>query len=105
MYLRYTQRHGSKQTYCVVVSDWLTVKRMEGTMRDVVEVFCTVILRNYDRGLKKTTKGLRLVWAPADVQPGVSKIRDSSDTSSYINFSVILKVKNVDIYICMKINI
>jgi hypothetical protein len=42
-----------KQTSCAVGSDWLTVKGMEGTMRDVVEVYCTVISRNYERGTEE----------------------------------------------------
>ena len=39
-------------------SEWLTVKGMKGKMGDVFEVFCTVISRDYGRGLKKPTKCL-----------------------------------------------
>jgi hypothetical protein len=36
-----------------VESDWLTVEGMEGTMRDVVEVYCTVTSRNYSTGTEE----------------------------------------------------
>jgi hypothetical protein len=34
---------------------------MEGTMRDMFEVFCTVILRNYGRGTEEGKEVSRLV--------------------------------------------
>jgi len=43
--------NGSKQIGCVVRSHWLTVREMEGAMRDVA--YCTVIPRNYDRGAEE----------------------------------------------------
>ena len=37
------------------------MKGMEGTIRDVFEVFCTVISRNYDRGAEDDHEVSRLV--------------------------------------------
>ena len=53
-HLRTTGTHsdnGSKQIDCVVRNHWLTVREMEGTLRDVL--YCTVISRNYDRGAEE----------------------------------------------------
>jgi len=41
-----------------VGSDWLRVRGMEGTISDVVEVYCTVISRDILGGLKRSTKCL-----------------------------------------------
>jgi len=42
-------------------SDWLTRKGMEGTIRDVVELYCTVISRNCGRGTEEGHEVSRLV--------------------------------------------
>jgi hypothetical protein len=53
--------NGSKQTSCAVGSDWLTVKGMEGTMRDVFEVYCAVMSRNCNRGPEEDHEVSKLV--------------------------------------------
>jgi hypothetical protein len=51
----------NEQTFFALGSDWLKEKGMEGTMRDVFEVFCKVILRNCGRGKEEDHKESRLV--------------------------------------------
>jgi len=46
---------------CAVGSDRLRVKGLEEKMRDVIEVFCTVISRNYGRGTEEEHEVSRLV--------------------------------------------
>jgi hypothetical protein len=48
--------NGSKQISCAVRSDWLTVRKMEGTIKDVV--YCTSISQNYHQEVSQVGLGI-----------------------------------------------
>jgi len=72
MYLSYKERYGSKQTCCAVRSNWLRVRGMDGTIRDMVQGYCTVISRNCGRGTEEEHEVPSLVESPAVIELGGS---------------------------------